>query len=1368
MTPPPFIPARERDAWATLRGFLYQLELSLEQWILLPAGHALELECGEDIDVIGETLSAEEPNTERMLQQVKYSENNVTLRSATVTEFLASAVEHRQTNPEVSLLFRYVTNAKIGIETSNPLKPRRSAIRRWQELCNDPSTADTSGDIAKILQILLSSPRPPKLGAATWDTYVTFRREWPPGDFFAFMKRVVWSTESGDVEQVQQRAVTALIRIGHATDDGDALLIHHHLFDFLFRVITQKGIKRLTPEQLEEQVRKGPSQGAILSRISAIVENHDSHDSRIGKIESEIQAHRPVIEYLIQGMGVPPTLSAISPTRAVFEPPVAPTFIVARTSIIGDLDLKLQTCRLLNMVGESGLGKTQTARELSCTREHTWVRTATLDAPSIVRMLGNASAHAASNHHSFIIIDGLRDICDAEDLADTIVRLSQTFKIVVTSVYSMPLKLRQELGDTHQEVRLPVFDFDSVRSLLEKCGAPQSLLKTDQVIHSIQKLTRGHPQLLLMAAEYLRTKLWSMDEDSLRDLDSGEYASDIRMHVQRSITTSVKDEAARDLLYRLDLVIDEVRTREIKAVSEVSPAIVRPGEKIALLLGPWVYYDSKTSILLSTLARGLSSLNLPNQLVLAVNRALADAILKERRVSEVEIIKAVRYLLASSDYEKAGAVYVTCAMNMPPEQIRSRGSMLPLLWGVGPLPEEVSVPVKILIRAAQIRSAYFLDVDTTPIISDLETLSVEGGRTRMDSHRMMAVVLAGIICGSFPREEATPVTQRLLRRAIQDLGEIKDPLFQSLSSGILSATCISGSAVKGFDSLLDWLKTMSRLDTGSSSPEATAFYFQSLEVVPEVVLTANRQDTIMRAAEIDRRVSTLLSDEPAPSALFSAGIYVLRIKLAREICDYSLLSLLFREALEAGGAGNDGGANFLIRSEYALQMWWRALEDQVVRSDIVRILARALESGVTMYPRRLLRAWTMQGILLSKHAPEQAEACFSQADEILSTSTVLHRQDVLVALAERAIFLSNAKGAISGFPAWDAVINVMFESMVDASVSDYEKVIVMALGSCTGYYSSLAQGRQSPIKTPLPGMFYLLKTEAAIYFEGKNIQIMAAQMWMYAEAAKDDKGAEKWARRAFVLSKSQPGSRALLAPTIIPFFLVDGAFAAAIDCALEMCLHVIARFPAGKFRPAEALAGELVTLPIFFRLATLQIELPSLCETSTMEVLNAYQLRADASGDLGWVIAGYLIDLAFVRRAGKAEYQQIRAAAVVSQDFTMAACAMLSASLDPSESYADAIAVQIRALHLMTENKVMTRLLAEKIVSPFLIAFWNERLRTARSQFAAPERVELEIAKALTARGVEALKALLSAVVSGLDVHLSANMLSWIDESKNA
>ena len=71
---------RDRDAWATIRGYVYQVDVTIDRWLDLQPGQVLELERGEDIDVVSEAIQATDHDTrQRLLEQVKHRASSLYL-----------------------------------------------------------------------------------------------------------------------------------------------------------------------------------------------------------------------------------------------------------------------------------------------------------------------------------------------------------------------------------------------------------------------------------------------------------------------------------------------------------------------------------------------------------------------------------------------------------------------------------------------------------------------------------------------------------------------------------------------------------------------------------------------------------------------------------------------------------------------------------------------------------------------------------------------------------------------------------------------------------------------------------------------------------------------------------------------------------------------------------------------------------------------------------------------------------------------------------------------------------------------------------------------------------------------------------------
>src|SRR5437870_1068149 len=135
MSPNTFHLPRDRDAFPTIRGYVYQVDLTIQRWLDLDDSQHLELERGEDIDLVSRAIASTDPSeTERLLEQVKHREHNLTLRTPAALEAIANAVAHFTANPSITLRFCYTTNADIGTERPCTFPNRTPGIALWERV----------------------------------------------------------------------------------------------------------------------------------------------------------------------------------------------------------------------------------------------------------------------------------------------------------------------------------------------------------------------------------------------------------------------------------------------------------------------------------------------------------------------------------------------------------------------------------------------------------------------------------------------------------------------------------------------------------------------------------------------------------------------------------------------------------------------------------------------------------------------------------------------------------------------------------------------------------------------------------------------------------------------------------------------------------------------------------------------------------------------------------------------------------------------------------------------------------------------------------------------------------------------------------
>ena len=123
---------KNRDAWSTIRGFVYQVDTTILRWLDLNDNEILELEKGEDIDIVTKDIGNKEITRE--LEQIKHKDINFTLNQNISIEMLFNFYLHRNNNPQQKVLFRFVTNANYGVERPALFIDGKSGLEAWIEL----------------------------------------------------------------------------------------------------------------------------------------------------------------------------------------------------------------------------------------------------------------------------------------------------------------------------------------------------------------------------------------------------------------------------------------------------------------------------------------------------------------------------------------------------------------------------------------------------------------------------------------------------------------------------------------------------------------------------------------------------------------------------------------------------------------------------------------------------------------------------------------------------------------------------------------------------------------------------------------------------------------------------------------------------------------------------------------------------------------------------------------------------------------------------------------------------------------------------------------------------------------------------------
>jgi WD40 repeat protein len=292
---PDFTTVRNRDAWNTIRGYVYQIDLTIQRWLNLQPEQTLELECGEDIDIVSHSLTATQEEWQRQLEQVKHRDKSITLKTAEALTAIACFVEHRQANPNTNLLFRFTTNTKVGQEKKSPIPNETPAIAVWEQIREGSlQETDKRAALQGIRIILENSKKPDKLPSDTWQIFSDFITKTTDEQLLDLISRFEWSTKAAKAQLVSQNLEKILIEQQHARNDKEANEQYQRLFLYVIKRLCQPDIKQLTVQELREQLSLPTLSendrkllNNVVFRVWHLEERVQDHENRLGILEQQ-------------------------------------------------------------------------------------------------------------------------------------------------------------------------------------------------------------------------------------------------------------------------------------------------------------------------------------------------------------------------------------------------------------------------------------------------------------------------------------------------------------------------------------------------------------------------------------------------------------------------------------------------------------------------------------------------------------------------------------------------------------------------------------------------------------------------------------------------------------------------------------------------------------------------------------------------------------------------------------------------------------------------------------------------------------------------------------------------------------------------
>ena len=725
-----YTPPRSRDATAAIRGFVYQVNLSIVRWLDLSGDDLLRLEAGEDIDHIAAALNDEQP---MILEQVHSGSGSVTLRTSKAVEALANFFDHRRANEQVPLGFLYTTLAKPGREQDSPFPFPQKGIEQWEFVrCGE---ADDPDAVLNCLRTLLTTAtKPRRIPEDLWLAYQGFVSEVSVGELHGFVTNFEWGVGAIGFEVAEN---TILRRLQERQLSSDPEVAHQHycrLFLEVFKMLADDTPTVLSAGSLLSCLETELSE-ADLGLMTRLQSQVTDLQRRVGRNERSIVELNTKLEghLLEEATGVRYTATP----RFDLQPPLLPRRLTTRSALVTELASELDQAFWLHIDGGAGSGKSTLAnlitRELD--QQSLWIQLSGLSPEetgnvlhaslSTVERPGAGESFRehvrrivdAVDGRLILALDDLPRLVDADHLTTILNTLVEEWsdsalRLLSTSHHSLSLGIQETAGECLHGLTVPLLEDDEMRELLAAYDCPESRL-TDSFVTTLNAFSHRYPLLAVANARFCSNSGWNVGIEQFQDLAAGDSLAAIDDEVlERALRTTAAE--GRQLLYRLSLVTRPAKESEIEGLASVAPAIREPAEQVHLLSGLWLREEGDGGLRPIPLIRRIALRTLDTSVQEECHRVLANCVIAKRKLDQYDAADAITHFVAANENTRAVAMLAEALMRLrdalPDDVVVSGDSIadanLLLLWASSALPSDVPRTVRVLTRSVQIQISH--------------------------------------------------------------------------------------------------------------------------------------------------------------------------------------------------------------------------------------------------------------------------------------------------------------------------------------------------------------------------------------------------------------------------------------------------------------------------------------------------------------------------------------------------------------------------------------------------------------------------------------------------------------------------------------
>lgn len=803
-----------RDAWSTIRGFVYQVDMTILRWLSLAENETLQLENGEDIDIISKSFDTDE--TSRTLEQIKIREGTTSLNTQLALELFFNFFLHRQNNPGQKLLFRFVSNAGYNLERPSLFEDAKTGVSVWQEIfdeenvkLDDPRIVTIQTHLLKkIDEKILEPSLVDEKNEADQRNWIRFKAVIEDhNEVLQFIKDFEWSAERPQISSINANIRESINLSKFLPDEINSDLLYPRLFLFVFKLLTNRNEKYLDVAALIDQ-GKLPALNTQDNITFEIISNMlGTLEQKVNNLDSSIASTMKQVKSLAED------IVQINSSNAVFnvrlknlstQPPANSKFGSSRADKTKEIFEVFTKTPWINFQGINGTGKTQLA-SLTCRlfKNYHWIElreyNSSLEKSVLLiealladlsgveikadRAIWIEEVFQKIPQNSLIIINDLPNISGGSLLNELLILISENLAkrqiyLLTTSNYNIPEQLIGSLDTgTFSEYYDIYFTENEILELLTNNKAPKEILESVALFAAV---SHSNPRILSAIVNRLKIMNWGADSsDVFEVVFKKEFSSEIFKDIQSSITSYITNEDMKQLLYRLTLIHHDYSYDIVTAVSEVNRKIESPYEKLQGIVNIWI--DETDNIYkTSPLIHDLGIKNISRETAKEIYEAIGSAILKEKKIDYITASRVITAFNNSENFNTSSVMLINVLSSAETaEAVKNLSSWGYLeYWKDSELPQTMATVIKTRLTTEQIRVKKLIGEDISPLQERLVQIESE---TADLSERVFVNIL---ILGT----DASPNIKTFLsslKFVIQNMTQIKEPFKEAITLELL-------------------------------------------------------------------------------------------------------------------------------------------------------------------------------------------------------------------------------------------------------------------------------------------------------------------------------------------------------------------------------------------------------------------------------------------------------------------------------------------------------------------------------------------------------------------------------------------------------